>query len=64
MTYHVLAGLVCAECGRYDTEGKGWRAYQGREHADAAREVFVYCPECAEKEFLDTERGPFSGRRD
>ena len=62
MQYRVLAGLVCAECGRYDAKGRGWRAYHGREHARAQPEVFVYCPECSEREFL-TEDGPRSSRR-
>jgi hypothetical protein len=40
--------LECVECElRSDGEARGWRAYLDEDSID----VWVYCPECAEREF-------------
>jgi hypothetical protein len=39
--------LICDECGGADRGEQGWRAYLTRE----PREVAVFCPACAEREF-------------
>jgi hypothetical protein len=45
----VVLTLECLECGTRSTaEARGWRAYLYEE-----REVFVYCPDCAAREFGD-----------
>jgi hypothetical protein len=62
MEYVLLKGLTCAECGRYDQPAKGWRAFHGLADPEAEKEVFVFCPECARKEFLETEDGSFTRR--
>ena len=39
--------LVCAECeATSNHDAKGWRAY-----LDVDRDVAIYCPDCAEREF-------------
>jgi hypothetical protein len=38
--------LRCAECGRKPRRGEVWRVYFGD-----IGEVYVFCPECAEREF-------------
>ena len=39
--------LECVECGcRDDERGRGWRAY-----LDDDQDVWIYCPDCAEREF-------------
>lgn len=46
--------LVCAECGRRAPEdARGWRALIGHdpEHKLGPQTVYVFCPECAEREF-------------
>jgi hypothetical protein len=44
--------MRCAECGRLaDERAVGWRALLGCEFPDDQAEVFVFCPECAEREF-------------
>jgi hypothetical protein len=44
----IALDLTCAECGRSPRGGETWRVL----FADkAAREVYVFCPECAEREF-------------
>jgi Zn finger protein HypA/HybF involved in hydrogenase expression len=48
------APLKCAECGANALSGAaGWRAYlaggQGEEDEEAT--AFLFCPECAEREF-------------
>jgi hypothetical protein len=43
----IAVDLTCAECGRSPRAGEAWRIY----FADkVAREVCVFCPECAERE--------------
>jgi hypothetical protein len=43
-----LPSVTCAECGRSPRADETWRIM----FADkVAREVYVYCPECAEREF-------------
>lgn len=48
--------LVCAECGcESGACAIGWRAYLGEPDEDAPEEneqVFVFCPGCAVREFL------------
>ena len=44
----VLFVLECGECGERDARGIGWRAY-----LDGDDEVWIYCPECSEREFGD-----------
>ena len=40
--------LVCAECGREsEPDAAGWRAY-----LDDDDQAVMFCPECAEREFL------------
>ena len=41
--------LECIECGERDDRGVGWRAY-----LDADDEVWIYCSDCAEREFGDS----------
>ena len=44
--------VVCTECGRRADDGaKGWRALRGRGEPGDQPEVFVFCPECAAREF-------------
>jgi hypothetical protein len=40
-------GLICDECGSAYGGEQGWRGYLTRE----PREVAVFCPGCAEREF-------------
>jgi hypothetical protein len=40
--------LFVLECGERDARGIGWRAY-----LDGDDEVYVYCADCAEREFGD-----------
>jgi ribosomal protein L44E len=48
----IALDLTCAECGRSPQAGETWRIL----FADkVAREVYVYCPECAEREFGEPE---------
>jgi hypothetical protein len=50
--------LFCVECGRVDDDdGRGWKAYQGAE-GDDEPELFVFSPECAEREFGYGEATP------
>jgi len=43
--------LVCAECAtEADPEARGWRAY-----LDSEDNVVTFCPECAEREFINAE---------
>jgi hypothetical protein len=44
--------LVCDECGSAYGGERGWRGYLTQE----PREVAVFCPGCAEREFGETER--------
>jgi hypothetical protein len=46
----IALDLACAECGRSPRAGEMWRVL----FADIG-EVAVYCPECAEREFGETE---------
>lgn len=39
--------LECIECSARSDEGRGWRAYLDEESC----EVWVYCAECAQREF-------------
>ena len=39
--------LECIECSARSEEGRGWRAYLDEETC----EVWVYCADCAEREF-------------
>ena len=41
--------LECVECGQRSDEGRGWRAYLDEDECD----VWVYCAECARREFGD-----------
>jgi hypothetical protein len=41
--------LICDECGCAYRGERGWRGYLTRE----PREVAVFCPACAEREFGD-----------
>jgi hypothetical protein len=45
--------LVCAECGAdAPPDAKGWRALLGYDvREDEWPEAFVFCPECAKREF-------------
>jgi hypothetical protein len=46
--------LLCVECRRATVRfERGWRAYLGLGEARQLEpiQVFVYCPECAEREF-------------
>jgi hypothetical protein len=45
-------GLVCDECGSTYRGEWGWRGYLTRE----PREVAIFCPACAEREFGEPER--------
>ncbi|HSL64563.1 MAG TPA: hypothetical protein VK874_07880 [Gaiellaceae bacterium] len=48
------APLVCLECGRQaDKQARGWRALIGGGYEGEPREVGVYCPRCAAREFGD-----------
>jgi hypothetical protein len=47
------ARIRCQECGREDdSDERGWRAFLG-DGDDGGDVVFVYCPQCAEREFGD-----------
>jgi hypothetical protein len=43
---HVVS---CIECGDRDDRARGWRAYVDPDD----REVYVYCADCAAREFAD-----------
>ena len=45
--------LVCEECGKVAADdAKGWRAFLGVDvNRDEGTRVYVFCPECAEREF-------------
>jgi hypothetical protein len=45
--------LRCDECGSPDRGERGWRAYLTRE----PREVAVFCPACAAREFGEVGAG-------
>lgn len=48
----VRTPLRCAECGREAHEAAdGWRAYLWESETSDDREVTVFCPECASREF-------------
>jgi hypothetical protein len=49
-----LPWLHCAECGGWsDDEARGWRAVRaGEADVEDTPEVFLFCPECAEREFV------------
>jgi DNA-directed RNA polymerase subunit RPC12/RpoP len=48
----VRTPLRCAECGREaDETADGWRAYLWERVRSDDREVIVFCPECASREF-------------
>jgi hypothetical protein len=40
--------LECLECGRRSETARGWKAYLYED-----REVWVYCADCAAREFED-----------
>ena len=44
--------LSCVECGRHPPPAELWRLYFSDR---VAREVVIYCPECAEREFGEPE---------
>jgi hypothetical protein len=47
-----LGGPTCVECGaRSSNRARGWCAYIGDVRDQEPLEVFVFCPECAEREF-------------
>ena len=47
----IALDLACAECGRPPRAGETWRIL----FADkVAREAFIFCRECAEREFGET----------
>ena len=41
--------LDCLECGARSHDGRGWKAYLYEETS----EVWVYCADCARREFED-----------
>ena len=43
----VTVVLECIECHAQSAEALGWKAYLDREES----EVWIYCAECAEREF-------------
>jgi hypothetical protein len=45
--------LTCSECGaRSSGRAQGWQAWIGYDlREDESPEAFVFCPECAEREF-------------
>jgi hypothetical protein len=44
--------LECTECGAVsDEEATAWRAYLGLEEDDTTEVTFVFCLDCAEREF-------------
>jgi len=48
----IALDLTCAECGRSPTTGEAWQI----QFADRiAREAVTYCPECANREFGNSE---------
>ena len=50
--------LRCEECGKQvstGVEAHGWRAYLTHAEADEIREVVIYCPHCAQREFGEDE---------
>ena len=52
--------LICDECGSAYRGERGWRGYLTRE----PREVAVFCPACADREFGEApSRQPRSRRR-
>jgi hypothetical protein len=47
--------LLCVECGRVSLEGeRGWRAVVAPD--DEEPDVFVFCPECSDREFGEDRR--------
>jgi hypothetical protein len=47
----------CAECGaEADEKAAGWRGYLGQDpNEDPEPIAFVFCPECAEREFGEAQ---------
>jgi hypothetical protein len=45
--------LLCAECGATSPpDAAGWQAFLGYDlREDERSEAFVFCPDCAEREF-------------
>ena len=47
--------LTCVECGLEETVSeRGWKAYLATDEDEPA-EAVVYCPECDEREFGETD---------
>jgi hypothetical protein len=49
-----LGAVRCEECGaEADENARGWRAFLGNDPRDPDDEPqgFVYCPDCAERDF-------------
>jgi hypothetical protein len=44
----IALDITCAECGRSSRAGETWRTLFA-----AIGEVYIFCPECAEREFDD-----------
>lgn len=45
--------LECTECGAQSADGRGWKAYLYEDRFEGASEVWVYCADCARREFED-----------
>jgi hypothetical protein len=45
--HQVTFVLECIECGAQSQEARGWRAYLDEDDSD----VWIYCAECAQREF-------------
>jgi hypothetical protein len=52
----LTVALICAECGRADDHGRGWRGYLVDLDEDGADEVIFFCPRCATREFGGSDR--------
>lgn len=48
---------TCTECGRPDDGRRGWKAYLGGGVFGDPEEAFLFCPECAEREFESADGG-------
>ena len=47
--------LRCLECGEEaDEAAEGWKALLGGGYEGEPREIGIFCPDCAEREFGET----------
>jgi len=56
----IPALLCCDECGCVSDAARGWigQVIEDPERANAGKEIAVYCPVCAQREFeLVSQRG-------